>query len=305
MDYKEIGKHIKLVRNGVSADEEFLKSYDVELPDGATRLDGINAFNIVAEKEGLHPLVDPKGYMTLDNSVYKALHDTYEKKYTDTAALIDAGVMLGGSYGMKAVLDKLNPVIRHDITKVLPRGTAYSDLRFIEVDDKLQRTIDKFVDERVQLTYSHGIKRSVEADTFATINKNLEQYGSEFAEALDENQSESDVLSMSMLLSNANNDTESLGKFKAELAEPTIIDKDSGDRARASFSTKDKAFAKFLLSNKEYLNTYGFDIVKASGSVTTTWSSEHVDTLYSQYNDDVHLDKMELDMSGLDNSVQQ
>ena len=47
---------------------------------------GIARFNEEAAKEGLNPLKDPKGYMTLDNNVYQAIQDTYELIYDQRAA---------------------------------------------------------------------------------------------------------------------------------------------------------------------------------------------------------------------------
>ena len=238
--------------------------------------------------------------MALKPNAYDLIHDVYKNKYQNARDMIDNGLMQGGSYGMRAVLDKINPVVRHDITHFMPKDMKYSELHFIKPTDKMKEIINDFVDTRVRLTYSYGLKRQVEAATFTNIKNDLNKYGdlltSEIEQAANIAPKKQDRLSSKILLTNQNNKG-ALAAFAAQLKNPDSIEKEKQDQhATASFVTKDIQTAKFLLANKDYLKEFGFSVTKSNGQVETKWQSKMVDELYQKRQ------LPTLDMSDLDQS---
>lgn len=305
-DYKEIGHALQVEGNKTHVDRDFVNQY-IQLPNQSefSKVQGINLFNAIAKKNNLSELNDPLGYMVLDNSLYDYLHDAYQHQYEEHADMIDAGLMLGGSYGMNAVLGKLNKTIRHDITPYLPdKSVKYSDLRFIKVTPEMKETTDKFVTNRVKLTYLHGIKRSVEEETFKKTTDNMQKYGNDLKSdiAIAVGLVEKPVvnkLSKHDLLTNSQNNQEGLKLFVKQLNNPDDISKaDDAEHATAQFITSDMQFAKFLISNKKYLKNFGFEIDKSMGKIVTSWQSETIDKLYD------NRQNVNLDLSDLTNPNQ-
>lgn len=287
MDYKTIGNALQIEGTNAHVDREFLRAQGVEAPENPSRADGIRIFNMIAEKNGLNPLNDPMGYMKLNDNVYDAIHDEYKLKYQQAADMIDNGLMQGGSYGMKSVLDNVNSHIRKDIKPFMPKDMKYSELRFVKASPEIKDTIDAFVAARVRWTYSYGIRRSVEASTFDDIKRDMQTAGEKFAYQIEQATSQMAEkpahLSAKALLANGNNDTEALAEFAAQLKNPDTITKDDGaEHATAEFTATNRNTAKFMLNNREYLKEFHFNVIKASGKVTTTWQSQKVDTMFEE-----------------------
>lgn len=301
MDYKTIGQNIQIKGNKGKINPIFVQNEGFEMPQNPTRIQAIELFNDIAEENGLNRLRDPLGYMKLDNNMYDAIHETYKAKYQQTADMIDNGLMTGGSYGMKAVLNKLNPTVRKDMKTFMPQGVKYSELRFIENTPQSQELIDKYVAERVRLTYSWGIKRSVEKSTFDSILNNMQETGKQLTHQINIGlglEEDKKVLSRQTLLDNSKNNTQGLQNFMTQLKDPDEINKIDDNPAIASFSTRDMPTAKFLLQNKKYLEQFDFNIKKGKGVVNVQWSSPKVEKLYEERN-------IGLNFEGLEDELQQ
>lgn len=298
MDYNTIGNALQVERDTVHVDTSFLEEQGVAVPVNPTRNDGVALFNQIAEANDLEPLRDPLGYMALDDNAYSYLQTTYKDKYEDVAEKIDAGLMRGGSYSMRAVLDKRPQVIRKDMGSLLPKDMKYSECRFIKATPEIKEAVDDFVDARIKITHAHSIRRSVEQETFTRLQDELKEKGQVLSDHLTGNVKVKNKLSTKKLLENSKNNKAGLDDFAKELKEPSTIEKgEKDDRATARFSTSDKTTAKFLLSNKNYLSEFGFKVEKKSGQVTTSWQSDHVDKLYAKQNDVVNLDLSDMDES--------
>lgn len=296
MDYKTIGKALQVERDSVHMDESVLNDYDIPVPTNPTRADGIALFNELAEANELEPLRDPLGYMALDGNAYEYLQTAYKEKYEDIAEKIDAGLMRGGSYSMRAVLSKRPQVIRKDMGSILPKDMNYSECRFVKATPEIKEAVDAFVDTRIQITHAHSIRRSVENETFARLQSDLKKKGQALSDHLTGNVEQKATLSTKVLLENSKNNKAGLDVFAKELKEPSSIEKGEKDtRATASFATSDMTTAKFLLSNKNYLSDFGFKVEKKSGQVTASWQSEHVDKLYAKQEDVVNLDLSDME----------
>lgn len=175
MDYKTIGKQLQI-------EQELCHNH---LDGGVlSREAGIARFNEEAEKHGLKPLRDPKGYMTLDGNVYQAIKDTYEAKYEARAQDIEDGFSLGTTYAMDYVLDHLDSTVRKDSKRFLPEGMVYGDLRFIKNTPEIQDKIDRVVDRRVEMTLKYSISRSIEDADFRRTFVLYDQAGKDLAEAI-------------------------------------------------------------------------------------------------------------------------
>lgn len=299
MDYKEIGRLIQIEQDKAHIATSLIDDYKLDLPTEVSRIQGIALFNDVAEENGLDRLPDPLGYMKLDNNVYDRLHDEYRDQYQLAADMADDGVRRGGSYGMKAVLNKINPTIRKDMKPYLPDDMKYTDLRFIETSPEMEKPIKDFVKERVALTYAWGIRRSVDESTMERIETNMDKAGKQLNQSLNvaigaEEAPQKQTLSKQTLLENSRNNKRGLDAFMEQLAEPSDVTKANGaDHAKASFVTGDKVVARFLLDNKPYLADFGFDMKKSGRELTTTWQSDMVDKIYNERN-------TALDLSGLE-----
>lgn len=165
MDYKTIGKSLQIERDMCHN----------QLDGSVTSRDaGIARFNEEAQKHGLKPLNDPKGYMTLDNNVYTAIKDTYEAKYDQRAQDIEDGFSLGTTHAMDYVLDNLDSTVRKDSKRFLPEGMVYGDLRFVRNTPEIQEKINTFVDRRVELTLKYSVSRSIDDADFM---RTFELYG--------------------------------------------------------------------------------------------------------------------------------
>lgn len=173
MGYKEIGKQLQIERQ-----------FCHNTFDGNTisRESGIQRFNEEAQKQGLKPLRDPQGYMTLDHNVYQAIKQTYEDKYDEKAQEIEDGYsIIQSTYAIDAVLDKLDAVIRKDSKRFVPEDMVYGDLRFIRNTPEIQERIDRMVDKRVDLTLKYQISRSIDDDEFMKSYRSFVQCGHDLA----------------------------------------------------------------------------------------------------------------------------
>ena len=297
MDYKTIGHALQVEGFSTHVDSNFMTAQNVEIPNNPTRLDGIKLFNEIAVKNELKPLVDPLGYMTLDNNLYIYIHDKYQTEYSKAINMVDNGLMRGGSYALRAVSDKLPQNIRRDMTPFMPDNFKYSDMRFVRASDEMKHRVDDYVASRVKLTHLHSMRRRVEDETFEDIRSNLLTSGNKLKDLIEQSldgQSTKKSLSKTQLLKNSGDDKIGLNTFMDKLSSPDKIEKPNDSRPVASFRTSDMPTARFLLANKSYLSEFGFTIVKENKELITSWSSDIVDNLYQEQNN------VDLDLSDLD-----
>ena len=297
MDYKTIGHALQVEGFSTHVDSNFMTAQNVEIPNNPTRLDGIKLFNEIAVKNELKPLVDPLGYMTLDNNLYIYIHDKYQTEYSKAINMVDNGLMRGGSYALRAVSDKLPQNIRRDMTPFMPDNFKYSDMRFVRASDEMKNRVDDYVASRVKLTHLHSMRRRVEEETFDDIRSNLLTSGNKLKDLIEQSldgQSTKKSLSKTQLLKNSGDDKIGLNTFMDKLSSPDKIEKPNDSRPVASFRTSDMPTARFLLANKSYLSEFGFTIVKENKELITSWSSDIVDNLYQEQNN------VDLDLSDLD-----
>lgn len=298
MDYKTIGHALQVEGFKTNVDTEFVTAQDVPIPDNPTRLDGIKLFNEIAMKNDLKPLSDPLGYMTLDDNLYSYIHNKYQTEYSNTIDMVENGLMGGGPYALRAVAGKLPQNIRKDMTPFMPENFKYSEMRYVKASDEMKHNVDKYVSARVQLTHLHSMRRRVEDATFEDIHHQMSSAGNKLKDLIEESLNGPIVkksLSKAKLLENSGNNKIGLDAFIEKLSNPDTIDKPDDSRPIASFKTSDMATARFLLSNKSYLSEFGFNIVKGNKELITSWSSDIIDKLYEERNNDVNLD-----LSGLD-----
>lgn len=298
MDYKTIGHALQVEGFSTHVDSNFLKAQNIEIPDNPTRLDGIKLFNEIAVKNDLKPLADPLGYMTLDDNLYTYIHDKYQTEYSKAINMVDNGLMRGGSYALRAVSEKLPQNIRKDMTPFMPDNFKYSDMRFVKASDEMKHRVDDYVASRVKLTHLHSMRRQVEEKTFDDIRSNLLTSGNKLKDLIEQSldgQNTKKTLSKTQLLKNSGDDKIGLSTFMDKLSNPDKIEKPNDSRPVASFRISDMSTARFLLANKSYLSEFGFTIVRANKELITSWSSDIVDNLYQQQQNNVNLD-----LSGLD-----
>ena len=298
MDYKTIGHALQVEGFSTHVDSNFVTDQNINIPDKPTRLDGIKLFNEIAVKNNLKPLADPLGYMTLDNNLYTYIHDKYQTEYSKAINMVDNGLMRGGSYALRAVSEKLPQNIRKDMTPFMPDNFKYSDMRFIKASDEMKHRVDDYVASRVRLTHLHSMRRQVEKETFDDIHSNLLTSGNKLKDLIEQSldgPSTKKSLSKTQLLKNSGDDKIGLSTFMDKLASPDKIEKPDNSRPVASFRTSDMPTARFLLANKSYLSEFGFTIVKANKELITSWSSDIIDNLYQQQQNN-----LDLDLSGLD-----
>lgn len=298
MEYKEIGQMLPMDRYNVHVESTVATTYGLDR-EIKGRNNAINAFNKIAQQYELKPLHDPTGYMKLRSNAYDYLKQSYKSKYQDMQMQIESGMMAGGSYGVKSILSKLDSVVRKDAKEYLPKGIKYTDLRFTPVDENLKMQIDDFTDKRSKLTFAFMNKRSFEPETLMRMRNDFTQSGKRFGALVEkswEYKDKTNVLSVSRLLENSKNNQEGFDSFKKQLTNPDEITKDDEHGIYATYTTKTKPEAKFLLDNRKYLADFGFDIKKGRGVVSMSWNSPKIEKLYEE-NQKLNLDDSLNDLS--------
>lgn len=139
---------------------------------------GIETFNQISKSYDVPPLRDPSGYMALDGNVQGYLKNSYVEQYETALDNIDDYIVDGTGYGVEAVLNKVDSVIRKDMKNILPEDMSYGDLRFVEADANHKEAIDEMVGARVSKTLAFEKKRSYE-------DASLERIDKRFADASD------------------------------------------------------------------------------------------------------------------------
>lgn len=284
MEYKEIGQMLPMDRYNVHVESTVATTYGLDR-EIKGRSNAIDAFNKIAQQYELKPLHDPTGYMKLRSNAYDYLKQSYKSKYQDMQMQIESGMMAGGSYGVKSILSKLDSVVRKDAKEYLPKGIKYTDLRFTPVDENLKTQIDDFTDKRSKLTFAFMNKRSFEPETLTRMRDEFTQSGKRFGALVEkswEYKDKTNVLSVSTLLQNSKNNQAGFNNFKKQLTQPDEITKDNEHGIYATYTTKTKQDAKFLLDNRKYLSDFGFDIKKGRGVVTMSWNSPKIEKIYNE-----------------------
>lgn len=145
---------------------------------------GIDIFNRISKSFDVEPLRDPSGYMALDGNIQSHLKSSYREQYSTTLDNIDDFIVDGTGYGIDAVLNKVDSVIRKDMKNILPEGISYGDLRFIEAGTEQKQAIDNMVSARVSKTLAFEKKRSYEGSSLERIDKNFKEASDKLTEAL-------------------------------------------------------------------------------------------------------------------------
>lgn len=188
MDNKEfrtlLGKSLQIERKAdggwlTHVDRDSLsKDFNTELDSFIlSKAGGIETFNRVSESFDLPPLRDPTGYMTLDDNVQSYLKNSYLDTYEEALDNIDAYIVDGTGYGVEAVLDKVDSVIRKDMRSHLPEGMLYGDLRFVKATVEHKEAIDNLSSARLSKTLAYEKKRSYEKSSLERIDLRFEEAG--------------------------------------------------------------------------------------------------------------------------------
>lgn len=165
--YRELGRMIQINRDFAEVDQSQLEKLRGEPLNKHvwTREEGIQLFNDTAMRIGLHPLKDPKGYMYLEDNIQNYIKDRYAETYEAAYDAIEAGQMYGTTYAVDAVLDKLDGTVRRDVSKGLPKGVLYSELKYTPITPEVKQWVEPFVRNRLAVTLTHSVSRSFEAGT--------------------------------------------------------------------------------------------------------------------------------------------
>lgn len=145
---------------------------------------GYQLFNQMSEKLHAAPLRDPSGYMALSGNVYEFIHTEYRNQYENVLQGIDNMMVDGTGYGVSAVLDKLTPTIRKNVSEFLPEGERFGDLRFVKASDEQKQAMKNFVKCRVSKTLAYEKKRSYEPSALERINTKYEEAGKRLHDTL-------------------------------------------------------------------------------------------------------------------------
>lgn len=180
--WADIGKAIQIEGDFAHVD---VKALDELRGDGYNKTliskdDAIKLFRETSDMNGAAELYNPTGYMKLEDNLYDFIHDTYEDVYERTLEAIDGGFAMGTVQSVEGVLNDLNKKISHDFRKYMPEGVKYGDLKFIEPTPETEEIVERFVEQRVRLTQSMAIRRSVEKATIERIDANMKSIGEEF-----------------------------------------------------------------------------------------------------------------------------
>lgn len=159
--YKDIGKLIQIERNHAHVDVQALQAMrgDDYHQSYITKDQAIQLFNDTAEKVGLQPMRDPKGYMTLDDNLMSAIKDYYDEVYQDAYDAIENGQGYGTTYAVGYILDNFDKVVRKDVTSCLPKGVNYGDLRFMKTTPEMEPILQDMANARLEVTITKSISR--------------------------------------------------------------------------------------------------------------------------------------------------
>lgn len=183
MDYKEIGRNLQIERDFVHVNSEQLSEYVESNVNYLPRTKGVELFNEIAQNNGLNPLRQPEGYMTLEGNVYNFIYDTYEYVYSERLRQTNDGERDATPYALAAVIEdekKLRSRIRKDFSEFMPKTMKYSELRFIFTTDEIADKVEETVNARADMTeYRSKIRKrghegfDKEVETFHTHMKEL------------------------------------------------------------------------------------------------------------------------------------
>lgn len=164
--YKDIGKAIQIEKNHAHVNRQAMTELRGEpwLNAYLTREQAIILFNDTAERNGLSPMKDPKGYMVLKNNLQEYIKDTYDAIYGEYYEHAEDGTGVGTTYALGAILDSLDKTVRKDISGSLPKGILYSELRFTPVSGEMQSIVQDLVMARAAITLTRSESRKYEKD---------------------------------------------------------------------------------------------------------------------------------------------
>lgn len=182
MDTKEfrslLGKSLQIERTSEGAwlthvdQGSLLDDFNVESNSFVlSKHGGIELFNQISESFDVPALRDPSGYMVMEDNVQGYLKNSYINHYEDTLDNIDANIIDGTGYGVEAILDKIDSVIRNDMRNVLPDDMVYGDLRFTKANVDQKVAIDEMANARVSKTLAFEKKRSYEVSSLERIDQ--------------------------------------------------------------------------------------------------------------------------------------
>lgn len=195
MDKKEfrtlLGKSLQIERKEDGAwlthvdQKTLLNDYNIEVDSFVlSKAGGIETFNRVSESFDVPALRDPSGYMAIEDNMQSYLKSSYQQRYEDALDNIDANIVDGTGYGVEAVLNKMDSVIRKDMKNVLPKDMVYGDLRFVKATVEHKEAIDELSNARVSKTLAYEKKRSYEDSSLERIDQRFDDAGKKITQCL-------------------------------------------------------------------------------------------------------------------------
>ena len=184
---RQVGENILIQGDFAHIDIDGLAGYGVQAPSElVSKGEAVDLFNEAAKNQGVPPLYDPNGYMTLDDNVYDYIKEAYADEFEDTLDKIEKQYSFGSPYAMEAILDKLDKFVRRDVAKLMPPGIKYHELRFIDATDDICDIVDDFAKTRVQFTQAWSVRRSVDKSTLENLLNKLGSEGQKLSTAIGE-----------------------------------------------------------------------------------------------------------------------
>lgn len=185
----DIGLCLQINKDHCYVDHSLIGEYvgdDVSL---VTREEAIKLFNDIEEANGYTRLTDPTGYMTLDDSIYNSIKDSYDIKYEEKLNQIANGEV--DSY-VEPFIYSLNKIrspkrdnmVVTDMNNFLPKGYNFRELRFLHTNPEIDNTINDLVDARIEMTLIYSKKRSYTADQFKEAKETFFEKGKELVDQI-------------------------------------------------------------------------------------------------------------------------
>ena len=185
-----IGGGLQLEKGVVVVNHEYL---DDEIDPSIKYLskeEGIAKFNEISESLGIPTLVNPTGYMAVDDNVYDFVKETFREKYTDKFTKVKEGQELGNAYALEQVISRLdskeNNLVTQTMKPFLPANCKFSDLKNIRMNDDMESSINDIVDSRIRMTITHALSRKIkdEGERFREAVSEMNGHGMTFKKQL-------------------------------------------------------------------------------------------------------------------------
>lgn len=185
-----IGGGLQLEKGVVVVNHEYL---DGEIPDDVkylTKQEGIEKFNEISEGLGIPTLVNPTGYMAVDDNIYDYVKETFRDKYEDKFNKVKNGEELGNAYALEQTISRLdakeNNLVTQTMKPFLPANCKFSDLKNVRINDDMADSIDNIADSRIRMTITHALSRKLkdEGKRFKETVSEMNSHGMTFKKQL-------------------------------------------------------------------------------------------------------------------------